>query len=199
MVANRALLAVLARQDGLVTAAQAAERGLAERALQRRVHDEGWRRVAPRVFLAAGHRFTDRGRVRAAGLWAGDRGAISGPAAAWWHGMLATFPARIEVTMPRRLGLRGYPGVRVRQRDLPAADKVLTSGIWCTAAPLTALETATALPDGSAFLDRALQKHVGFEDLYQAYCRTWVLGVAHVPPRSWWGRPIVPILQPSGS
>jgi very-short-patch-repair endonuclease len=75
------------------------------------------------------------------------------------------------VTVPRRFGLRGYPGVRVRRRDLSAADKVLTSGIWCTAAPLAALETAIALPDGSAFLDRGLQKHVRFEDLYQAYCR----------------------------
>jgi very-short-patch-repair endonuclease len=171
MVANRALLALLARQDGLITFVQAAKCGLTERALQRRAQDEGWRRVAPRVFLAAGHRFTDRGRIRAAGLWAGDRGAISGPAAAWWHGMLATFPAWIEVTVPRRIGLRGYPGVRVRRRDLPAADKVLTSGIWCTAAPLAALETAIALPDGSAFLDRALQKHIRFEDLHQAYCR----------------------------
>ncbi|QYN33198.1 DUF559 domain-containing protein [Pseudonocardia sp. DSM 110487] len=171
MVANRALLAVLARQDGLITAVQAADCGLAERALQRRVQDEGWRRVAPRVFLAAGHRVTDRARVRAAGLWAGDRGVISGSAAAWWHGMPAVVPAWIEVTVPRRRGLRGYPGVRVRRRDLSAADTVLGSGIWCTAAPLTALETAVALPDGSAFLDRALQKHVRFEALYQAYCR----------------------------
>jgi very-short-patch-repair endonuclease len=171
MVANRALLALLARQDGLITAAQATECGLSERSLQRRAEDEGWRRVAPRVFLAAGHRLTDRVRVRAAGLWAGDRGVISGPAAAWWHGMLAISPARIEVTVPRRLGLRGYSGVRIRRRDLPAADKILSNGIWCTAAPLTALESAITLPGGSAFLDRALQNHVRFEDLYQAYCR----------------------------
>ena len=171
MVANRPLLALLARQDGLITAVQAAHCGLTERALQRRAHVEGWRRVAPRVFLAAGHRFTDRGRVRAAGLWAGDRGVVSGPAAAWWHGMLEVLPARIEVTVPRRRGLRSHPGVRIRRRDLAAADKALNHGIWCTAAPLTALETAIALPDGSAFLDRALQKHIGFEALYQAYCR----------------------------
>jgi very-short-patch-repair endonuclease len=80
-------------------------------------------------------------------------------------------PARIEVTVPRRLGLRAHPGVRIRRRDLPTADKVLTGGIWCTAAPLAALEAAAALPDGSAVLDRALQKHVRFEDLHQAYCR----------------------------
>jgi very-short-patch-repair endonuclease len=84
---------------------------------------------------------------------------------------VARVPARIEVTVPRRLGLRGYTGVRVRRRDLPTADRVFAGGIWCAAAPLTALETAIALPDGSAFLDRALQKHVRFEDLHEAYCR----------------------------
>jgi hypothetical protein len=128
--------------------------------------------VAPRVFLAAGQRLTDRGRVRAAGLWAGERGAVSGAAAAWWHGMPVVVPAQIEVTVPRRVGLRAHRGVRIRRRDLPAADVVTTNGIRCTAAPLTALETALVVPDGSAFLDRALQKHVPFEAVYEAYCRT---------------------------
>jgi very-short-patch-repair endonuclease len=171
VAANRALLALLARQDGLVTAAQAARCGLSERSLQRRAHGDGWKRVAPRVFLAAGQRLTDRGRVRAAGLWAGDRGAISGPAAAWWHRMPAVVPAQIEVTVPRRLGLRGHRGARIRRRDLSPADVVLRNGIRCTAAPLTVLETAIVVPGGSAFLDRALQRHVRFEEVYEAYCR----------------------------
>ncbi|MFC5237289.1 hypothetical protein [Pseudonocardia zijingensis] len=90
MAANRELLALLTSQDGLITAARAAGCGLAERSLERRAGTEGWRRVAPRVFLAAGQRLTDRGRVRAAGLWAGERGAVSGPprrggtACRWW-------------------------------------------------------------------------------------------------------------------
>jgi very-short-patch-repair endonuclease len=43
--------------------------------------------------------------------------------------------------------------------------------VWVTAAPLTALETAIAVPGGSAFLDRALQRHVRFPTVYRAYCR----------------------------
>jgi very-short-patch-repair endonuclease len=39
------------------------------------------------------------------------------------------------------------------------------------AKPFAALETAVALPDGSTFLDRALQKHVPFAEVYRAYCR----------------------------
>lgn len=171
MAANSAVLALLSRQDGLITSTQAAQYGLPERTLRRRVHEDGWERVAPRVFLAGGHQLTDRARVRAAGMWAGEQAAVSGPAAAWWHGMLSKAPVEVEVTLPRRLGLRAYPGVRVRRRDLAAADLLGTGGIWVTDRPLTALETAIAVPEGSVFLDRALQKHVRFERVYRAYCR----------------------------
>ncbi|MGH3613465.1 MAG: endonuclease domain-containing protein [Pseudonocardia sp.] len=43
--------------------------------------------------------------------------------------------------------------------------------MWLTDKPLTALETAIAIPQGSVFLDRTLQKHVRFERAYLAYCR----------------------------
>jgi hypothetical protein len=128
-------------------------------------------RVAPRVFLAPGHPWTDRARIRSAGLWAGERAAVSGPAAAWWYGMLARAPDEIEVTVPRGLGLRSHPDVRVRRRDLAAADLLGRDGIWLTDIPLTTPETAIAITDGSALLDRALQKHVRFEQVYRAYCR----------------------------
>jgi hypothetical protein len=36
---------------------------------------------------------------------------------------------------------------------------------------MTALQAAAALPDGSALPDRGLQRHVSFEEVYQAYCR----------------------------
>ena len=171
MAANPALLALLARQDGLITAVQAVRYGLPERTLRRRVRDEGWERLAPRVYLAGGHALTDRARVRSVGLWAGERATISGPAAAWWHGMLSKAPAEIEVTVPRRLGLRSRPGIRVRRRDLAAVDLVSAGDIRSTGRPLTALETAAAVPEGSVFLDRALQRHVRFDAVYRAYCR----------------------------
>jgi very-short-patch-repair endonuclease len=165
------LIALIARQDGLITTVQAVQHGLDESVLRRRARDQAWSRVAPRVYLAAGHRLTARARIRAAGLWGGEHSTICGPAAAWWQGMLATAPTETAVTVPRRLGLRGYPGVRIRRRDLADLDRVHLDGIWCAAAPLAVLETAIALSDGSAFLDRALQMHVRFDQLYQAYCR----------------------------
>lgn len=169
MRANEAVLGVLARQDGLVTDAQAVDLGMPGRTLRRRVQCDGWTRAAPGVLLAGGHPWTDRARLRAAGLWAGRRGVLSGPAAAWWHGMRQAAPERVELTVARACGLRGRVGVRVRHRDLDRRDVVVVDGLGLTAKPLTALETAAV--DGSVFLDRALQRHVGFAAVYAAYCR----------------------------
>jgi hypothetical protein len=118
MAAQPDVLALIARQDGLITTVQAVQHGLDESVLRRRARDQAWSRVAPRVYLAAGHRLTARARIRAAGLWGGEYSTICGPTAAWWHGMLEIAPAETAVTVPRRLGLRGYPGVRIRRRDL---------------------------------------------------------------------------------
>ncbi|MGQ0575567.1 MAG: DUF559 domain-containing protein [Pseudonocardia sp.] len=166
-----AISVLQARQDGLVTFAQAADHGLSARAVQRRVRSGEWRCVAPRVYLGASHPLTERARVRAASLWAGDPGVLSGPAAAWWHGMLTRPPRQVEVTIPRTRGLRPRPGVVVRRRDLDRDDLAKVRGVAVTGVALTALETAAALPDGSTFLDRALQHHVGFRPVYAAYCR----------------------------
>jgi very-short-patch-repair endonuclease len=171
MATSPSILALLRRQDGLITCRQAEEHGLPARTLRQRAEVDGWNAVAPRVYLAGGHRFTERARVRAAGLWAGDDAAVSGPAAAWWHGMLERAPQEIGVTVPRHRGKRGSSGVRVRRRDLHPADRVRVDELTVTGRALTALETAIAVPDGSGFLDRALQKHVPFAQVYGAYCR----------------------------
>jgi len=150
---------------------QAVACGMSAATVQRRAREGSWRRLHPAVYLLAGHRFTDEARVLAAWLWAGEGAAVSGPAAAYWHGMLDRAPRPVEVTVPQGRSPRCPDGVRVRRRDLAAADVVGQRDLWLTAAPLTALETAVALPDGSVFLDRALQRHVRFPAVYRAYCR----------------------------
>lgn len=165
------LAPLLVRQDGLVTLAQAVEAGVSARTVQRRVRCGGWERVLPRVFLVAGHPHTDSTRVRAAALWVGAPGAVSGPAAAWWHGMLPAAPEIVELTVPRADCPRPRSQVRLRRRALPPVDLVRLRGLWLTDKPLTALETAAAVADGSVFLDRALQRHVSFTRVYRAYCR----------------------------
>jgi very-short-patch-repair endonuclease len=163
---------LVARQDGVVSLAQAGAHGYSADRVQRRVREGRWRRLHPGVVLVGGHRLTDAARVRAAWLWAGGRAVVAGPAAACWHGMLAHGVTVIDVTVPAGLHRRACPGVRFRRRDLPREDVTTVRGVRVTGRGLTALETAVALPDGSAFLDRALQRYVPFDEVYPAYCRS---------------------------
>jgi very-short-patch-repair endonuclease len=131
-----------------------------------------WVRLHPRVYLVGGHRLTDEARIWAAWLWAGgDPVAVTGPAAAFWHGMLQRAPQIVELTVPRRTHLRPRAGVAARRRDLHWKDQIGVNGLWLADRPFAALETAVALADGSTFLDRALQRHVRFPALYRSYCR----------------------------
>lgn len=162
---------LLRRQAGVLTLRQAAANGLSGRAVRRRVQRRDWLVLHPGVVLAGGHRLTPEARIRAAFLWAGDRSTICGPAAAYRHGMLRDAPDIVDVTVPSTVGPRHRPGIRLRRSDLAPEDRIGLDGLWLTEKPLTALETALALSDGSAFLDRALQRHVRFPAMYRAYCR----------------------------
>jgi hypothetical protein len=121
--------------------------------VHRRARAGSWRRLYPAVYLLAGHRLTDEVRVRAASLWAGEGAAVSGPAAAYWHGMLDRPPRTVELTIPRGSSRRCPTGVRVRRRNLAPIDVVGNRDLWLTAGPLTALETAVALPEVAVEVD----------------------------------------------
>lgn len=159
------------QQAGVVSLAQAVTCGISASTVRRWVGEGRWRRVRPAVFLVGGHRYTDEARVRAVALWAGPQGVITGPAAAYWHRMLEQAPAFIDLTVPAGRKPKPPAGVRLHRRDLDPADVRQRLGVRVAARPFAALETAVALPDGSVFLDRALQKHVPFAEVYRAYCR----------------------------
>lgn len=163
---------LVARQAGVVARSQALELGVSPRTVARRVSSGAWEQVHRNVYLVGGHRVTDEARVRAAWLWAGGLPAlVSGPAAAYWHGMLERAPDEIEVTVPRSMRPRPPGGGVVRRRDLTPVDQAGVRGLRVADRPFAVLETAVALPDGSTFLDRALQRHVRFPAVYRAYCR----------------------------
>jgi Transcriptional regulator, AbiEi antitoxin len=161
----------VARQAGVVTLAQAAAHGYSPDRARRRVREGRWRRLHPGVVLIGGHRLTDEARVWAAWLWAGESAVVSGQAAAHWYGMLARAPTAVELTVPTRAGVRSRPGARVRRSDLADEDVAIERGLRVVGRGLAALGAAIALADGSTFLDRALQRHVPFDDVYGAYCR----------------------------
>ncbi len=160
---------LVARQSGVVSVAQAVATGVPQRTVQRWTRT--WRRLHPGVYLVAGHRLTPEGRLRAALLWAGPEAVLTGQAAAHWHGPPAPTPAVVEVTVPVPRKPRAQPRVEIRRRELHRVDLSVVRGLRVAAAPLAALETAVVLDEGSVFLDRVLQRHVQFPELYRCFCR----------------------------
>lgn len=120
----------------------------------------------------SGHRLTDEARVRAAWLAVDGKesAVVTGPSAAYWHRMLDP-PRQITVTIPRRMHLRAPPGMVLLRRDLDAADIGWVRDLRVATPAFAALETAVLLPQGSTFLDRVLQRHVPFPEIYRCYCR----------------------------
>jgi very-short-patch-repair endonuclease len=164
---------ILVRQAGVISRAQATAAGLSRDAVDHRLRTRRWRPLHPGVYLAAGHRADDEVKVRAAVLWAGTGGVLSGTAAAWWYGMLDQAPPSITITVGRRRHPRARPCVTLRRRDLDAEDLAERRGLRVTARPLTVLEAAVELGrPGGLLLDRALQRWVRFPAVYQAYCRS---------------------------
>ncbi|TCK19869.1 very-short-patch-repair endonuclease [Pseudonocardia endophytica] len=163
---------MLARQHGVVSRSQAVGCGLSVRTVRRRVLTGRWREPLPGVYLVDGHTFDDTARVWAAALWAGRDGVVSGPAAAYWSGLLDRAPPVVTITLPRSTTRPSRDLVRVRRRNLDPIDRTVRRGVAVTAVPLTVLETAAVLPDGETFLDRVLQRRkVTFAQLHAAYCR----------------------------
>jgi very-short-patch-repair endonuclease len=162
---------VVRRQTGVVTRAQALACGLSARTIARRAADGRWRALMPGVYLVAGHRLDAEARTRAAGLWGGSTAVVSGPTAAWWHGMLAEPGPVVHLTVPRALHRRARTGIVVHRVDLSPADRTTVREVALTARARTVLDTAVLLADGATFLDRALQRHVRFPALVSAHSR----------------------------
>lgn len=159
---------LVAHQAGVVSLAQAVAAGMSPDTVQRRVQQRRWSRLHPGMYLIGGHRLTPEARIRGAWPWGGPYSVVTGAAAAYWHRMREQAPAIVELSMPANTSPRPQPGIRLRRRDLFDSDVQELDGIRLAAPPFAALETAVALPGGSTFLDRALQKHVHFPAVYRA-------------------------------
>jgi hypothetical protein len=110
-----ALTTLLRAQDGLISLDQARECGLTPSALSRRIKGptSGWSRVLPRVYLHGEHELTERQRTRAAVLFAGPGGILTGNAALRWH-RIKHLPAELPVD---RVDVVSPPGRQLRSKD----------------------------------------------------------------------------------
>ena len=149
------LSALLARQAGVLSRAQALVAGLTPREIDKLLARRRWRPLHPRVYLTAGRPLSDEARIRAAALWAGDGAVVVGAAALWWYG-LGTAPATVGLAVPRRCPAP-RPGVLPRRRMLPAADVGIVRGLVVPIRPLALLDAAIdAGGRGTALLRAAI-------------------------------------------
>ena len=154
--------ALLRRQDGLISLAQALALGYSHKTVRRKVATKEWIRVAHRVYQVASHPPSPRATIRAAMLSLGDEAVLVGPAAAWWWGLLDTRPAPIEIAVERDTRRTRRPGVFLVRRTIPASDRTSRQGVRVTTPVPTVLDAAASLgvDRGARVVDRALQRRV---------------------------------------
>ncbi len=141
-----------ARQDGVVTAAQAAQVGVRSTALSRLVQ-RGWSRPLPGIYVVPGVE-GEAWRARAALLWAGPRAVLSHQAAGRLHGFDG-MGEEVHVTIPPEQRLAATDFVTVHRGVVPAEDCRMLRGFAVTTAARTLIDLAAVL--GPLELDMALE------------------------------------------
>lgn len=105
-----------------------------------RLRGRGYRRLFPDVYVASAATVDLRLRSRAAYLWAGGRGVVSGwSAAEIWNAPCAPMAAPAELTMVREHA-RAPRGMRICQGDLRADERTRRRGVELTTPLRTAFD-----------------------------------------------------------
>jgi hypothetical protein len=142
-----------------------------------------YRRVLPDVYVPKRHELTLRDRTRAAYLWSGEQGVISGVAASALLGARwVDADAVIELNWPNH---RSPAGVRTRNDTLLADEVTHACGFAVTTAERTAFDLArSGATDAVARLDALCRStHFKIEDVQRLALRhPRVRGVRHIRP-----------------
>jgi hypothetical protein len=141
---NPRFAALLAKQDGVFTSAQATACRIGRATLSRRAASE-WKRVFPGVYVVAGEPSYEQ-RLRAACLWAGDEGVVSHEAAGRLLGLGGCAEAEPALTVPAQQHKRP-PGIRIHRAHVPAEDRRALRGMPCTTAARTLIDLAGTLSE----------------------------------------------------
>jgi putative AbiEi antitoxin of type IV toxin-antitoxin system/uncharacterized protein DUF559 len=143
---DRLLVAVAARQHGVVTLLQLQDLGLGERAVHDRVSSGRLHRIHRGVYAVGRRDLPIKGHRMAAVLACGEGAVLSHRSAATLHELLNVRSGRIDVAIPRQSSLR-RPGLRVhRSTCLRPEDCAIVEGIPCTSVPATLLSLAATSP-----------------------------------------------------
>lgn len=122
-----------------------------------------WLRVHPGVYRVSTAIPTAESSLRAAALWVGERGILTGTGAAWWWELLADPPPVWQFATPPEFTLVSRSGVQIARCFVDPADRSARHGVPVTDRALTVLRTAIELErrgpgNGIALIDRAKQK-----------------------------------------
>jgi very-short-patch-repair endonuclease len=139
------VLALAARQHGVVTRAQLLELGLNSRAIEYRLRRGRLHRMHRGVYAVGRPQLTRHGTLIAAVLSCGPGAALSHEQAGEVLGIRKRRSGPIEVTVPAA-AMRRRPGLRIHRRPLPDGDRATRHGIPVTSVVRTLLDLAQRLP-----------------------------------------------------
>ena len=153
--ADREVAALAATQVGAFSRRQAAQAGLSDEAMTRRVITGRWELLHPSVYRLAGAPATRQQRLMAAVLWAGLSAAISHTTGAWLLQLRAVWTVDLHLTVPPSSPSR-CRGLVLHRAVLTRRDVVEVDGTRCTSATRTILDCAALLTDEE--LEAAFEK-----------------------------------------
>lgn len=157
-MSTRATAAVMRRQAGVISRAQASDAGLSDRQVQRLVHSGQWTRLLPGIYLSAESSLSWHAWAHAALLAAGPGAALVGETAAALRDLLPkTLPITVAIPAERRCRWR-LNNVKVVRLDVADGECVNVDGLRTTTRLRTAVDVAHMLPIAIAqpVLDRML-------------------------------------------
>jgi hypothetical protein len=161
---------ISARQDGVISRAQATAAGLSPGDVDHLLRRRQWRPIHPRIYLTDARPAGARTRMQAALLWAGDGAVLGGSAAAWWRDLLAHPPPIVGVFAAGLVG-RPPPGIAVLPGRLDQADVDERHGLLVTTPARTVLDLALELQARPDFLARVVLGGIPADDLRAAAAR----------------------------
>jgi len=145
--ADLAVAQIAEDQFGAFSRAQAADAGLSEYAMTRRVASGAWLPVLPGVYRLPGTPRTGRQRAMAATLWAGPDAVASYTTAARLLRLDGVRVDAVHLTILRASGRRAPEGVVLHRSNIIREDRVTVDGIPCTSATRTVIDCAAPLDD----------------------------------------------------
>jgi very-short-patch-repair endonuclease len=179
---NPLLRARLRDQAGVISRTQALAAGLSARQIDYLLQRGEWLRRHPGIYQFSAMVPTPESSLRAAALWLGSAGILTGLGAAWWWEMSPDPPLVWHFVIQDGAHRRSRPGVRLSRSFVDPFDQTTRQDVAVLCRPLAVLRAAAYLERvnpgrGIALIDRAKQRRwIELADLERAFTRnkgTW--------------------------